>query len=223
MAAAPRAILSWSSGKDSAFALHETRRLGLADIAGLLTVVNEVHERVAMHAVRDTLLERQADAAGLPLIRVPIPDPCPNEVYAARMAAAMERVKADGIHHVVFGDLFLEDVRRYREEQLAKAGMAAIFPLWHRDTRILAEQMIASGLVAHLTSIDPKQIPAPLAGRRFDAALLAGLPAGADPCGENGEFHTFVSAGPMFHTPIAVDIGETVERDGFVFTDVIPV
>ncbi|PKP72276.1 MAG: ATP-binding protein, partial [Alphaproteobacteria bacterium HGW-Alphaproteobacteria-5] len=126
--AAPRAILSWSSGKDAAFALHEARRRGLAEIAGLLTVVNEAHRRVAMHAVRDTLLERQAQAAGLPLIRVPIPDPCPNEVYAARMAAAMKRVKADGIHHVVFGDLFLEDVRRYREKQLAGAGMAAIFP-----------------------------------------------------------------------------------------------
>ncbi|MCF8469511.1 MAG: adenine nucleotide alpha hydrolase [Parvibaculum sp.] len=220
--AAPRAILSWSSGKDSAFALHEARRLGLADIVGLLTVVNEVHERVAMHAVRDTLLERQAEAAGLPLIRVPIPSPCPNEVYAARMAAAMERVKADGIHHVVFGDLFLEDLRQYREEQLAGAEMAAIFPLWHRDTRDLAGEMIASGLVAHLTCIDPKQVPAALAGRRFDASLLADLPAGADPCGENGEFHTFVSAGPMCHAPIAVEIGETVVRDGFVFTDMAP-
>ena len=138
------------------------------------------------------------------------------------MAAAMERVKADGIHHVVFGDLFLEDVRRYREEQLAGAGMAAIFPLWRRDTRELAGEMIASGLVAHLTCIDPKQIPAALAGRRFDASLLADLPAGADPCGENGEFHTFVSAGPMFSAPIAAEIGETVVRDGFVFTDMIP-
>lgn len=219
----PKAILSWSSGKDAAFALHEVRRTGAAEVAALLTTVNETHERVAMHSVRERLLDLQAEAAGLPLIKVPLPWPCPNEVYEERMAVAMAEVKARGITHTIFGDLFLEDIRAYREEKLAAAGMSALFPLWGRNTATLAREMIASGLVAHLACVDPKQIPAGLSGRRFDLDLLAELPEGADPCGENGEFHTVVTAGPMFARPIAVEIGETVTREGFVYTDVIPV
>jgi uncharacterized protein (TIGR00290 family) len=219
----PKAILSWSSGKDAAFALHEMRRTGAAEIVGLLTTVNETHERVAMHGVRERLLDLQAEAAGLPLIKVPIPFPCPNDIYEERMAAATARMKADGIAHVVFGDLFLEDIRAYREERLKPAGMTALFPLWGRKTDVLARDMIESGLVAHLACVDPKQVPAELSGRRFDLDLLAELPDKADPCGENGEFHTVVTAGPMFTRAIDVEIGETVTRDGFVYTDVIPV
>jgi uncharacterized protein (TIGR00290 family) len=219
----PKAILSWSSGKDAAFALHEMRRTGAAEIVGLLTTVNETHERVAMHGVRERLLDLQAEAAGLPLIKVPIPFPCPNEIYEARMAEATARMKADGIAHVVFGDLFLEDIRAYREERLKAAGMTGLFPLWGRKTDELARDMIDSGLVAHLACVDPKQVPAELSGRRFDRDLLAALPEKADPCGENGEFHTVVTAGPMFARAIDVEIGETVTRDGFVYTDVIPV
>ncbi|MBO6636181.1 adenine nucleotide alpha hydrolase [Parvibaculum sp.] len=219
----PKAILSWSSGKDAAFALHEMRRTGAAEIVGLLTTVNETHERVAMHGVRERLLDLQAEAAGLPLIKVPIPFPCPNEIYEERMAAATARMKADGIAHVVFGDLFLEDIRAYREARLKAAGMTGLFPLWGRKTDELARDMIDSGLVAHLACVDPKQVPAELSGRRFDRDLLAALPEKADPCGENGEFHTVVTAGPMFARAIDVEIGETVTRDGFVYTDVIPV
>jgi uncharacterized protein (TIGR00290 family) len=218
----PKAILSWSSGKDAAFALHEVRRTGAAEIAALLTTVNETHERVAMHGVRERLLDLQAEAAGLPLIKVPIPHPCPNGIYEERMAAAMARVKADGIAHVVFGDLFLEDVRAYREERLARVDMTALFPLWGRNTGDLAREMIASGLTAHLACVDPSQVPAGLSGRRFDLDLLAELPETADPCGENGEFHTVVTAGPMFTRAIEVEIGETVTREDFVYTDVIP-
>ena len=221
--AKPKAILSWSSGKDSAFALHEVRRAGLADVVALLTTVNETHERVAMHGVRENLLDLQAEAAGLPLIKVKLPWPCSNEVYEERMEQAMARIQAEGITHTVFGDLFLEDIRAYREERLAAAGMEGIFPLWGRDTKTLASDMIGSGLVTHLACVDPKQIPATLSGRRFDEALLAALPASADPCGENGEFHTAVTAGPMFAHAIPVTIGETVTREGFVYTDVIPV
>jgi uncharacterized protein (TIGR00290 family) len=217
-----KAYVSWSSGKDSAFALHEARRLGLAEVVGVLTTMNEVHQRVAMHAVRDALLDRQIAALGLPCIKVPLPSPCPNEVYEERLAAAIERIEAEGVRHLVFGDLFLEDVRAYREAQLARAGMEGIFPLWRRDTAVLAREMIASGLVAHLTCVDPRRLDRRFAGRRFDEALLAELPAEVDPCGENGEFHTVVTAGPMFSAPIAVERGEVVERDGFVFADVMP-
>lgn len=221
-ASAPRAFISWSSGKDSAFALLEARRLGLAEIVGVLTTVNEVHRRVSMHGVRDALLDRQVAALDLPCLKVLLPSPCPNQVYEARMGAAVERIKADGVRHMVFGDLFLEDVRAYREERLAATGMAGIFPLWRRDTHALAGEMIARGFEAHVVSIDPRQLDGGFAGRRFDRDLLAALPAGVDPCGENGEFHTFVSAGPMFSAPIAVAVGRIVERGGFVFADVIP-
>lgn len=216
----PKAFVSWSSGKDSAFALHEARRLGLAEIAGVLTTINERFDRVAMHGVRNTLLDRQIAALGLPAIKVMIPSPCPNEIYEARMAQACAAIKAQGITHIVFGDLFLEDLRAYREEKLAAIGMTAIFPLWGRDTRALAEEMIAAGLVAHLTCIDPGKLDRSFAGRCFDSAFLQDLPGGIDPCGENGEFHTVVSAGPMYRDAIAVAVGQVVEREGFVFADV---
>ena len=220
---APRAFVSWSSGKDSAFAVWEARRLGLADIVGLLTTVNEKYNRVAMHGVRQALLDRQIAALGLPAIIVPIPSPCPNEIYETRMAAACAQIKGQGVDVMLFGDLFLEDIRAYREKNLAKAGMTPLFPLWGRDTAQLARDMIASGLVAHIVCLDPQKLDKSFAGRRFDESLLADLPPGIDPCGENGEFHTVVTAGPMFAAPIAVEVGEVVERDGFVFADVVPV
>jgi uncharacterized protein (TIGR00290 family) len=218
----PKAFVSWSSGKDSAFALCEARRLGLAEIAGVVTTVNERYDRVAMHGVRSELLDRQIAALNVPAIKVLIPSPCPNEVYEARMADACAALKASGIYHIIFGDLFLEDIRAYRERTLGALGMTPIFPLWGRDTRQLAGEMIDRGLVAHLVCLDPKRIPENFAGRRFDAALLKEMPAHVDPCGENGEFHTVVSQGPMFSAPIDVSLGQTVERDGFVFTDVMP-
>jgi uncharacterized protein (TIGR00290 family) len=218
----PKAFVSWSSGKDSAFALCEARRLGLAEIVGVVTTVNERFDRVAMHGVRSELLDRQIAALNLPAIKVLIPSPCTNEVYEARMADACATIKAAGVHHLIFGDLFLEDIRAYRERTLAALGMTPIFPLWGRNTRKLAAEMIESGLVAHLVCLDPKQIPASFAGRRFDSGLLEEIPVHVDPCGENGEYHTVVSQGPMFSAPIGVSVGQTVERDGFVFTDVIP-
>ena len=227
MSSRPRVLLAWSSGKDSAWALHVLRAAAAADpgapeVVGLLTTVNAIHARVAMHAVRRELLERQAAAVGLPLTAVGIPWPCPDGEYERVMRAAMEAARAEGVTHVAFGDLYLEEVRRYREERLAGTSIAPLFPLWGRPTRALAEEMIAGGLVAHLTAVDPARIPSELAGRRFDAALLAELPAGADPCGENGEFHTFVSGGPMFGRTIPVRAGPVVERDGVVFADLLP-
>ena len=175
-----------------------------------------------MHGVRNALLDRQVAALGLPCLKVFLPSPCSNDIYEARMGAAVERIKAEGVRHMVFGDLFLEDVRAYREERLAAAGMAGIFPLWGRDTRALAEKMIAGGFIAHLVTIDPRKLDRGFAGRRFDRNLLSALPGSVDPCGENGEFHTFVSSGPMFSAPIAMRMGEIVEREGFVFADVVP-
>ncbi|BDG05794.1 adenine nucleotide alpha hydrolase [Anaeromyxobacter oryzae] len=216
----PRALVAWSSGKDSAWALHLARAAGEHEIVGLLTTVTETFDRVAMHAVRRTLLARQADAAGLPLREVRIPWPCSNERYEAEMAAAVAAARAEGVTRVIFGDLFLEDIRAYRERQLAGTGLAPVFPLWGRDTALLAREMIAGGLEAILTCVDPRRVDRGLAGRRFDAALLAALPPGVDPCGENGEFHTFACAGPMFRAPVPAAVGEVVERDGFVFADV---
>jgi len=216
-----KAFVSWSSGKDSAFALHEARRAGI-EVAGVLITINEVYGRVAMHGVRNTLLDRQIAALGIPAIKVPIPSPCPNEVYEARMDEACMAIKTQGIRHVVFGDLFLEDIRAYRIEKLAAAGMEPIFPLWKWDTTQLAQNMIADGLVAHIVCLDPRKLSRSFAGRTFDESFLRDLPDRIDPCGENGEFHTVVTAGPMFAAPIAVTIGETVERDGFVFTDIVP-
>jgi uncharacterized protein (TIGR00290 family) len=217
----PKAWLAWSSGKDSAWALHTIRQDREFDVVALLTTVNSTHTRVAMHAVRESLLEIQAAAAGLPLVKVPIPSPCPNEIYEQAMSAAMARARAEGILHVVFGDLFLEDIRAYREKQLATCGMTPVFPLWGRNTCQLAEGMIAGGLSAFLTCVDPRQLDRGFAGRRFDKDLLAALPRDVDPCGENGEFHTFASAGPMFRAEIPVTLGEIVQRDGFVFADLL--
>lgn len=175
-----------------------------------------------MHGVRSELLDRQIAALDLPAIKVLIPNPCTNDIYEARMGDACAAIKASGVRHIIFGDLFLEDIRAYRERTLAMIGMTPIFPLWGRDTRRLAADMIDSGLVAHVVCLDPNRTPARFAGRRFDAELLQDMPAEVDQCGENGEFHTVVSQGPMFSSPIEVSIGQTVERDGFVFTDVIP-
>jgi uncharacterized protein (TIGR00290 family) len=218
----PKAWLAWSSGKDSAWSLHTVRQSGEADVVALLTTVNRTFQRVAMHAVRESLLERQAAEAGLPLVKVPIPSPCPNEVYEQAMSEAMERARAEGVYHVVFGDLFLEDIRAYRRKQLESCRMTPVFPLWGKDTRRLAEEMLAGGLGAHLTCVDPRKLDRSFAGRRFDAELLGSLPPGVDPCGENGEFHTCVHAGPMFRQPIPVVRGDVVERDGFVFADLLP-
>jgi uncharacterized protein (TIGR00290 family) len=221
-AAAPRAVLSWSSGKDCAFALVEAKRLGLADVVAVLTTTNEAFDRVALHGTRNALLRRQVEALGLPLIEVPLPWPCSNEDYEARMTVAMDRVLAMDVRHMVFGDLFLEDVRAYREEKLKPLGVEAIFPLWGRPTQDLAHEMIAAGIEARLVTVDPRKLDARFAGRLFDTSLLADLPQGIDPCGERGEFHTAVLAGPMFSAPIVADVGEVVERDGFVFADLIP-
>jgi uncharacterized protein (TIGR00290 family) len=218
----PKAWLAWSSGKDSAWALHAVRSSGELDVVALLTTINQKHARVAMHAVRETLVEMQAEQAELALVKVAIPSPCPNEIYEEAMSQAMRRAREDGITHVVFGDLFLEDIRAYRERQLAMCGITPVFPLWGRDTRRLAEEMIAGGLAAHLTCVDPRKLGREFAGRRFDSNLLEAFPTRVDPCGENGEFHTFASAGPMFRKPIPVVPGEIVERDGFVFADLLP-
>ena len=215
----PRAWVCWSSGKDSAWALHVARAEGQFEITGLLTTITEPYGRVSMHGVREEILRAQAEAAGLPLVRVPIPAPCPNEVYQEAMGKAVAEARRQGVTHMIFGDLFLEDVRQYRERQLAGTGIDAVFPLWQRPTRDLAEEMIAGGLVAYVTCVDPRRVPRELAGRRFDRELLAALPPGTDPCAENGEFHTCAVAGPMFERPVAVEVGETVDRDGFVFTD----
>jgi uncharacterized protein (TIGR00290 family) len=215
-----RVALSWSSGKDSAWTLHVLRRDPAVEVVALVTTVNAEFNRVAMHAVRRELLAAQAEAAGLPLVEVPIPYPCSNADYERRMRGLIETLNAMHVDHMAFGDLFLPDVRAYREKQLRGTGLTPVFPLWNQPTAALAARMIAAGLEAVLTCVDPKRLAPHFAGRRFDAALLAELPAGVDPCGEHGEFHSFAYAGPMFREPIAVTIGETVERDGFVFTDV---
>ena len=217
-----RVVLAWSSGKDSAWTLHALRRDPRFTVVGLLTTVNALHDRVAMHAVRRRLLEAQADAAGLPLRVAEIPYPCPNETYEVVMADAVAAMKADGVEAMAFGDLFLEDVRRYRERQMAGTGLELAFPLWGRSTRELAGEMIAGGLRASLTCVDPRVLPASFAGRAFDDALLRELPPGVDPCGENGEFHTFAWDGPMFERAVRCQPGEVVERDGFVFADLVP-
>jgi uncharacterized protein (TIGR00290 family) len=218
----PRALLSWSSGKDAAWSLHVLRQQGEVEIVGLLTTINRTFERVAMHAVREELLEAQAAAAGLPLWKVDIPFPCPNEAYEAAMGAACAKAVAEGIEVMAFGDLFLEDVRDYRVQKLAGTGLRPVFPLWGRDTAALAREMIAGGLRATLTCVNPKTLDAVFAGRDFDTALLADLPPSVDPCGERGEFHSFAWGGPMFQHPIPVQRGEVVERDGFVFADLLP-
>jgi len=212
-------MVSWSSGKDSAWLVHMLRTRTDVAIGGLLTTINEDAQRVAMHAVRTELLEAQAVALDLPLWKVPIPSPCSNEQYAGIMGDAVRRIVADGFTQMAFGDLFLEDVRLYREQQLAGTGLAPLFPLFGADTAALAREMIAAGLAARITCVNPKVLDRRFAGRDFDAALLADLPAGVDPCGERGEFHSFAYAGPMFRQPIPINSGIVVERDGFVFAD----
>ena len=216
-------LLSWSTGKDSAWTLHVLRQQYPAAVAGLLTTFNEAFDRVAMHAVRRTLVEAQADAAGVPLHAVDLPWPCSNMQYEQVMSAAVNGFLAGGFTHVAFGDLFLEDVRRYREERLAGTGLTPLFPVWKtKSTAVLAREMIDGGLCANLTCVDPHKLDRSFAGRAFDAALLADLPVGVDPCGENGEFHSFVWDGPMFRRPLAIRVGEIVDRDGFVFSDLTP-
>jgi uncharacterized protein (TIGR00290 family) len=222
MPARPKALVSWSSGKDSAFALHCVRQGGEVEIAGLLTTVNSQFGRVAMHGVREALLDAQADALGLRCWKVPIPWPCTNAIYEAEVSRVLREAQREGVTHLVFGDLFLADLRAWREARLSEIGIQGLFPLWMRDTSQLAREMLASGLEATLTCVDPKKLSPSFSGRSFDAGLLADLPAEIDPCGENGEFHTFASAGPMFGRSIEVSVGETVERDGFVFTDLLP-
>ena len=219
-----RVVLSWSSGKDSAWALGALEVDPEVEVVGLLTTVNKTHARVAMHAVREELLVRQAAAAGLALDVIDLPWPCPNGTYEELMAAAVARLVERGVTHMAFGDLFLEDIRAYREERLAGTGLEPLFPLWGRDTAALARAMTdtKTGLEAFLTCVDPKQLDPSFAGRRYDRTLLAELPAGVDPCGENGEFHTVVVDGPMFARSIPVEVGAVVERDGFVFADVLP-
>lgn len=217
-----KTLLSWSSGKDSAWTLHRLRADDRCEVTGLLTTVNRTHDRVAMHAVRTSLLEQQAKAAGLPLLQVAIPSPCTNDDYERAMGEALQAARASGVSCVAFGDLFLEDVRAYRERLLAPVSLRPLFPLWESDTGALAREMIASGLRARITCLDPRVLPRALAGRDFDQELLAALPAGTDPCGERGEFHTFAYAGPMFTEAVSVVNGEVVERDGFVFADLLP-
>jgi uncharacterized protein (TIGR00290 family) len=219
---APKTLIAWSSGKDSAWALFEARQSGAYEIVGALTTVTETFGRVSMHGVREELLMAQLEAVGIPLRIVPIPFPCPNEVYEARMAAALSEAKSQGVAHVIFGDLFLEDVRAYREAKMAGTGVTPVFPLWGRPTDALARAMIEGGLKAHLVCVDLKILPKSFAGRKFDAALLDGFSAGVDPCGERGEFHTCVLAGPMFSRAIPARVGEVVERDGFAFADLVP-
>ena len=215
-------LLSWSSGKDSAWALHTLRQNPEIELAGLFCTVNQEFSRVAMHGVRTELLQRQADAVGLPLHIIYIPYPCSNEQYAQVMSEFVEQAKRDGIECFAFGDLFLEDVRRYREERLQGTGIESIFPLWGANTAELSQTMVAAGLKSVLTCVNPKLFSKAFSGRTFDAKLLRDLPPKLDPCGENGEFHSFAFAGPMFTQPIPFTIGETVERDGFVFTDLVP-
>ncbi len=217
------AWMSWSSGKDSALALHEIRGAGDVEVVGLLTTVNVAAGRVAMHGVRRELLDAQAEALGLPLHVVELPWPCPNEVYEERMDASLAVARGAGVEVVGFGDLFLEDIRRYREEAMAGSGLAPVFPLWMRPTDVVAREILTSGIRAVVTCVDLAQASPALAGRWYDEAFLTDLPPGIDPCGEHGEFHTFVVDGPGLSRPIEVTVGETVERDGFAFTDVVPV
>ncbi len=217
----PKALIAWSSGKDSAWALHVVRQSGDYDVVGALTTVNRTFARVAMHGVRQELLEMQIAAAGLKPVLVHIPHPCTNDIYEQAVAEAVAQAKADGVTHIVFGDLFLEDIRAYRVEKLKETGITPVFPLWLKPTDALARDMIAGGLQAHLATVDLKKLSADFAGRRFDAALLGDLPPGIDPCGENGEFHSFVCAGPMLSRPIPVRVGETVTRDGFAYADLL--
>jgi uncharacterized protein (TIGR00290 family) len=221
LSARPKALISWSSGKDSAFALYEVLRAGELDVVGALTTVTETFNRVSIHGVRREVLLAQLDAARLPARIVPIPYPCANETYEARMGEAVADAVREGISHIIFGDLFLEDIRSYREQKLAGTGITPLFPLWLRPTSALAQEMIAAGFDACIAAVDLKKLPVDFAGRKFDAKFLADLPHGVDPCGENGEFHTCVIAGPVFSRRLPVTPGERVERDGYAYCDLM--
>lgn len=215
-----KTLVSWSSGKDSAWMLHVLKQNPSIEIGGLLTTMNEQFDRVAMHAVRRRLLQAQADTAGVPLRTVQLPWPCTNEQYEERMRIAVAQAVAEGFTHVAFGDLFLEEVRQYREQKLAGTGLTPLFPIWGIPTDELADRMVDNGLKSLLTCVNPRHLDRSFAGRQFDRALLADLPAGVDKCGERGEFHSFAWDGPMFSHPVAIEVGEVVDRDGFVFADV---
>ncbi|MGC2694993.1 MAG: ATP-binding protein [Candidatus Angelobacter sp.] len=217
-----KVLLSWSSGKDSAWALHVLRQQGEFEVAGLLTTINSAFDRVAMHSTRRILVELQAAAAALPLMTIPLPWPCSNAEYETTLKCACDQALEQGFSGIAFGDLFLEDIRAYREQQLKGTGLEPLFPIWGRATDKLARTMIKSGLKAKLVCVDPKQLNPAFAGRDFDLQLLSELPHGVDPCGENGEFHSFVYAGPMFSGEMRIRTGERVERDGFNFCDVLP-
>ena len=214
-------VFSWSAGKDSAFGLWTLLRDPAYEVRALLTTITDAYERVSMSGVREELLDRQAEVLGLPLIKVRIPPQCPNDVYEQRMASTLAAEQFQGVDHLAFADLFLQDIREYREERLARVGKHAVFPIWGRDTRELAETMIDSGFRAILVCIDPRAIDPSFAGRAFDRSLLTDLPSSADPCGENGEFHTFVWDAPTYRQPIACRTAEVVQRDGFVYCDVV--
>lgn len=218
-----RTLLSWSSGKDSAWALHTLRQQSDVEVVGLFSTVNQEFERVAMHAVRNELVKLQAESAGLPVQLIPIPYPCSNADYENIMGEFIKQVKQQGIDCIAFGDLYLEDIRKYREEKLANTGITPIFPLWGKDTRALSEEMVKGGLRAIITCIDPKTMPSDLAGKEYNQSFLEKIPANVDPCGENGEFHSFAFDGPAFKRPVNVVVGETVSRDGFIFTDLLPI
>jgi len=218
-----KALLSWSSGKDSAWALHVLCRQAELEVVGLLSTINQEFDRVAMHAVRTALLRQQAESVGLPLRLIELPFPCSNENYEERMRELIATAQADGIEAIAFGDLYLTDVRQYRERMMEGTGIIPLFPLWGQPTAQLAREMLAGGLRAQITCIDPRRLPASLGGSEYNRDFLDALPVGIDPCGENGEFHSFAFDGPMFSRPVNFTVGETVERDGFIFTDLLPV
>ncbi len=216
-----RTLLSWSSGKDSAWSLHVLRQDPDIEVVGLVSTINEEFDRVAMHAVRVELLKRQAKAVGLPLHIIPLPNPCTNEIYESRMNDFIASIKNEGIEYMAFGDLYLEDIRAYRESRLKDTGITPLFPIWGIPTDELANTMVQSGLRAQITCVDPKKIDPSFAGREYNQSLINDLPDNVDPCGENGEFHSFCFAGPMFSQPVDITLGDTVEREGFVFSDLL--
>jgi uncharacterized protein (TIGR00290 family) len=218
----PKVLVSWSSGKDSAWSLHVLRQQGEVEVVGLLTTINEHFQRVAMHSTRRGLVQAQARATGLPLWEIPLPWPCKNEEYELAMGRACAQAVEQEITGIAFGDLFLEDVRKYREDRLQGTGLKPIFPVWGLDTRNLIEEMLDSGVRTRIVCVDPKKLPRHFVGKDISRELLASLPPGTDPCGENGEFHTFVYGGPMFNRKIPIQSGEIVNRDGFTFADVLP-
>jgi uncharacterized protein (TIGR00290 family) len=217
-----KTLLSWSSGKDSAWTFHVLRQRSDVEVVGLMTTVNQVYQRISIHAVRLELLQRQAEAAGLPLYQISLPYPCTNADYEAAMERFIGQAKQDGIECMAFGDLFLADIREYREARLAGTGITPLFPIWQTPTDKLATQMIDSGLRAVVTCVDPQKLPASFAGRQFNQQFLTDLPVHVDPCGERGEFHTFAFDGPMFRSAVEIEVGEICEREGFVYADVLP-